>query len=78
MSGHGDQIDPPPWDTSDAVGQVVKIMRRELGGNSTGLSMALAYLIGDDPIKARHAILLTAHDLGKHTDGKCPEHCPRF
>jgi len=78
MSGHGDQIDPPWENDSASVESVLKIMRREISGNSTALSMVLAYLIGDDPIKARHAILLTSHDLGGHTDGKCPEHCPRF
>jgi hypothetical protein len=78
MNSHDDQIGPPWSKDSVSVTEVLQLMRDQLGGRSTELQMTLAYLIGDEPAKVRHAVLLTAHDMGRHAGGKCPEQCPRF
>lgn len=57
---------------------VCDLIKSELDSDVTALEATLMLLAASAPRGVRAAVLEIAHDRGRHSNGRCSEHCPRF
>lgn len=78
MSSHDEPIGQEWTSARPTWTDVCKLIDQELGNDPAYLASALMLVAASCAIEVRQAVLDIAHDHGRHSNGRCPDVCPRF